>query len=306
MAIAMASKGPPYAPTAAGFGGRPDTKIDVGVSALFIALFGIFGILHMSIFRRNKAAGHFFIFNGVCFGFCMSRITTFVMRIEWAQNPTSISIAIAANVFVSAGVILLYVINMNFCQRTVRGYHPRFYNSKLFKNVFLAYYISLVAVLIMVIVTTVQSFYTLNHSVLKADMNVRKFGVMWFLIFCFAPIPITLAAIFMPSTTEPQNFGKKGSLKTKAITVIIVSAVLTLSTGVRAASTLGPLRPSSDPAWYNKRAAFYVFLATLEVFVVAFLAVMRVDQRFFVPGKAEAEREADTESKSSEGTARQV
>lgn len=122
----------------------------------------------------NKAAGHFFIFNGVCFGFCMSRITTFVMRIgkktrlrsiivfflfcsvlifcgclEWAQNPTSISIAIAANVFVSAGVILLYVINMNFCQRTVRGYHPRFYNSKLFKNVFLAYYISLIAVLIM-------------------------------------------------------------------------------------------------------------------------------------------------------------
>lgn len=38
---------------------------------------------------------------------------------------------------------------MNFCQRTVRGYHPRFYNSKMFKNVFLAYYISLIAVLIM-------------------------------------------------------------------------------------------------------------------------------------------------------------
>jgi hypothetical protein len=82
--------------------------------------------------------------------------------------------------------------------------------------------------------------------------------------------------------------------------------MIALSTGVRAASTLGPLRPSSDPAWYNKRAAFYVFLATLEVLVVMISAVTRVDQRFFVPGKAEAEREADAESKTSEGTARQV
>lgn len=40
--------------------------------------------------------------------------------------------------------------------------------------------------------------------------------------------------------------------------------------------------------------------------MIVFFAVMRVDQRFFVPGKAEAEREADTESKTSEGTARQV
>lgn len=66
-----------------------------------------------------------------------------------AQNPTSIGDAIAANVLISSGVLLLFVTNMNFAQRLVRAFHPRFYNSKPFKYAFLAYYISLVAVLIM-------------------------------------------------------------------------------------------------------------------------------------------------------------
>lgn len=142
-------------------------------------------------------------------------------------------------------------------------------------------------------------------------LGVRRFGVMWFLIFTFAPIPIVLAAKF--TSRQPQNFGKMGSLQTKVIIVLAVSVILSnfhpslsfcraytdlviaISTGVRAAATLAPARPATNPAWYEKKAAFYIFLPTLEVIIVAIFAITRVDQRFFVPGKAELEREAGPE-----------
>ena len=69
--------------------------------------------------------------------------------IAWATHPTSVPIAIAANVFVAAGVVLLFVINMNFTQRLLRAYHPRVVGNKIFDRAFLAYYISIVLVLIM-------------------------------------------------------------------------------------------------------------------------------------------------------------
>jgi len=58
-------------------------------------------------------------------------------------------VAIAAGVFVSAGVILLYIVNLNFAQRVVRSLHPRFGRSKLVVVAFAAYYVSVVCVLIM-------------------------------------------------------------------------------------------------------------------------------------------------------------
>lgn len=67
--------------------------------------------------------------------------------------------------------------------------------------------------------------------------------------------------------------------------------MLAFSTGIRSATVLAPARPADDPTWFESRASFYIFLASFEIVVVTLLLVTRVDQRFFVPGKAEAERE---------------
>ena len=82
------------------------------------------------------------------FGFCMARITTYIMRIAWAKKPNNINLGIAASVFVSAGVILLFIINMNYAQRILRGYHPKFGNSKPVARAFAVYYVLVVGVLI--------------------------------------------------------------------------------------------------------------------------------------------------------------
>lgn len=69
-----------------------------------------------------------------------------------------------------------------------------------------------------------------------------------------------------------------------------------MENSVRAAAAFLPARPITNPAWYHRRAAFYVFLPTLEVLVVVLYAAARVDQRFFVHGKAERlQREAEEE-----------
>lgn len=65
-----------------------------------------------------------------------------------AKNPTNIGLAIAAGIFVSAGVILLYVINLNYAQRVLRGYHPVFGNKKSVFIAFVVYYLSVVVVLV--------------------------------------------------------------------------------------------------------------------------------------------------------------
>jgi len=73
-----------------------------------------------------------------------------------------------------------------------------------------------------------------------------------------------------------------------------------LESAFRAAVAFLPPRPVTNPAWYHKRAAFYVFLATIEALVVLLYAVARADQRMFEDGEAERKANAVTSTSGSE------
>lgn len=60
--------GPPYPPRTAGLGGTPDIIPDIPPTVVFLVLYVVFAITHISIFKRNKARGHKFVFNGALFG----------------------------------------------------------------------------------------------------------------------------------------------------------------------------------------------------------------------------------------------
>ncbi|RPB05921.1 hypothetical protein L873DRAFT_1796774 [Choiromyces venosus 120613-1] len=299
----MMPSGPPYFPKTAGYGGRPNKSIDIPVSSVFIAIFAALAVVHMMLFTKNRGRGHFFVFSAVAFGFCMARIVTFSMRIAWATHPRNAQIAITANVFVAAGVVLLYIINLNYTQRLLRAFHPRLVGNRLLDRAFLVYYISIVLVLAMVITTTVQSIYTLSTHTLKIDSNIRKFGTIYFAVFAFAPIPLLLIGKLIPSNTPRQNFGKRGDLTEKTLIVLSASSILTLSTALRVSTFFMP-RPVTDPGWFNSRASFYVFTPLLEVVVVAMYAVTRVDQKFHVEGKSERKRAAESGEKIVEASER--
>ncbi|KAI5795587.1 hypothetical protein EDC01DRAFT_629523 [Geopyxis carbonaria] len=291
----LRASGPPYPPGGAILGGTPNGKIDVAISALFVAIFACLAATHMTIFQVNKRRAHFFIPSAVTFGFCMARITTFALRIAWSKHPTNVNLAIAANVFLSAGVILLYIINLIYSQRLLRAYHPNFGNRPAVNSAFLAYYVSVVLVLIMVleltakkvVICTVLTFFTLDQDRIRICRNVQRFGSVYFTVFCFLPIPLVLLSRFVPRTAGKAKFGKLGTLSHKVMIVLTASGLLTLESAFRAGVGLLPARPITNPAWYHKRAALYTFMPMLEILVVLLFAVTRVDQRFFIEGKAE-------------------
>jgi len=130
-------------------GGIPDQKADIPVCGVLIAFFAINAIIHLQIFKQNKTQGRLFVFSMLVFGFCMARITTFSIRIAWAKNPTNRDLAITAQVLLSAGVVLLFIVNLVCAQRIVGALHPVTGRSRSVRYAFKAYYASIIAILVM-------------------------------------------------------------------------------------------------------------------------------------------------------------
>lgn len=98
--------GPPYPPSTAALGGTPSPSLDVPITAVFLGLFILGAAGNMAIMISNRRRGHKFLMTNLCFGFCMARTVTCVMRIVWAYRLRNIQVGIAAMIFVQAGEIL--------------------------------------------------------------------------------------------------------------------------------------------------------------------------------------------------------
>lgn len=219
------------------------------------------------------------------FGFCMARITACVMRIVWATRLHNVSIAIASQVFVAAGVILLFVINMIFVQRVIRASHPHIGWTKSFSLAFKLYIASIVIALIALIVCTIQSFFTLNQNTRRIDRDVQRFGGTYFAVTAFLPLVLLALRAVLPNRgARTEKFGA-GRFRTKIFILIISASLLTLGAAFRAGVSYMP-RPINNPAWYHSKACFYVFNFTIEWIVVFMYAAIRVDKRFIVPNKS--------------------
>ncbi|CAI7654239.1 unnamed protein product [Penicillium crustosum] len=249
----------PYMSKIASVGGRPTIPLDVPICAVFLALFITGGACHMTLLRRNSAKGHKFIPSGATFGFCMSRIVANIMRIAWACHPTNARIAIAAQIFVAAGVLLLFVLNLLYVQRMFRAVYPVVGWSRSLSLAFKALYALVVVTIIMVITCVIQSSYTLNPNTLRIDRDIQLYGQTYFAIV------------------------GSGSWVAKVFIVGLAGSLLCLGASFRAGTSWMPPRPITDPAWYHSKACFYIFNFAIDISVVAIFFVGRVDQRFWVP-----------------------
>ena len=282
----LQTRGGPYAPTTAGLGGTPSKKLDDPITAVFLFLFLLGAIAHMTILQRNNRRKKKFLISGMLFGFCMARITATTMRLVWSTHPRSIPIAIAAQVFVFAGVLLLFVINLIFTQRVYRASFSWAW-SKWFSLAFKLYYASIVAAIIILITCTVQSFYTLNTNIRRIDHDVSLFGATYFTVASFLTLLLNLLRFVLPYKYEHvENFGE-GRFRTKILILLPTSTFLTLGAAFRAGIQYKP-RPIAHPAWYDSKACFYLFNFTIEILVVYFYAIIRVDRIFHVPNGCHA------------------
>jgi Protein of unknown function (DUF3112). len=274
--------GGPYASKTAALGGRPTKDLDVPICAVFLFLFAAAGAAHMTVFQRNRRRGHKFIPSAVTFGFCMSRIIANVIRIVWACYPTNVSLAIAAQIFVAAGVLLLFVLNLIYTQRVLPAAFPAFGWSRPLSYTFKVLYVLVVITIIMVISVVIQSMYTLNANTHRIDRDIQLYGLTYFAIVSFLPIPIILVTLILTRFRSVEHPGA-GSWHTRAFIILLAGSLLCLGASFRAGTSWMNPRPVIDPAWYQSKACFYVFNFTIDWTVVMIFLVSRKDKRMWVP-----------------------
>jgi hypothetical protein len=276
--------GPPYAPTTASLGSLPNKSVDVAVCAVFLALFIGGAAGHMTIFQLNRIKGLKFIPSAAIFGFCMSRIVANALRIALACQPTNVRLAIATQIFVAAGVLLLFVFNLLFAQRLVRAFHPRVGWSRIFSIFFKVLYVLIIITLIMVITVVVQSPYTLSPNIHRIDRDVLFYAQGYLVFFSFLPFPMLAYALLAPRKNGKQidHFGR-GSWMARYLIVAVSGVLLCLGASWRAATNYESPHPIDQAPWYDSKGAFYTVDFTIEIIVVYFWLIVRIDQRFWVP-----------------------
>lgn len=276
-------RSPPYAPTTASLGGAPTKGVDIPISAVFLVLFLLAAAAHMTILQLNLRKGHKFLISGLCFGFCMARSVAQILRIAFSCHPHNIRLAIAANVFVQAGVVLLFVVNLIFAQRIVRAAHPHSGWHPIIHWAFITIYALIVVTLIMIITTVIQSFYTLNKNTKRIDRDIQLYGQTLYAIIAFLPILLVIGGLIIPRHTRVEKFGQ-GHWRVKIIILITSTLLLTLGATFKVGvNYAGGKRPITDPASYQGKACFYVFNYVVEYIVVLGYVLVRVDKRFWVP-----------------------
>ena len=273
----------PYPPTTASLGGLPTVGVDVPLCGVFLALYITAAVANMTILQVNLRRGHKFVISGMLFGFSMSRVVTMVLRIAWATRPTDLRLGIAANVFIYAGVVLLFVINLIFAQRIIRAWHPNFGWHRLFHHAFTALYSLIVLTLGMLIVSVIQSFYTLNNNTKRIDRDILLYGQTFYCIISFLPIPMIIIGLLAPRKTQTEKFGE-GRFRWKIVILLTATFLLCLGASFRVGTNYaGGTRPINDPAGYQSKACFWIFNFVVEIIVILLYVVVRIDKRFWVP-----------------------
>ncbi|KAK0672696.1 hypothetical protein QBC41DRAFT_299352 [Cercophora samala] len=276
----------PFPPTTAASGGVPGLTPDIPICAIFLALFVAGAATNMTIFQRNRRRSYKFFFSVLLFGFCMARIVALSMRIVWASKPRDVNVAIASQIFTAAGVLILFITNLIFAQRIIRAYHPFFGWSKSITWLFRTLFGSVIAILIMVITVTVQSFFTQDPKVRGIDRDIQLFCATYLAVFAFLPIPLVTLAAIVPRRTKIDKFGE-GHFRTKFALLTLTASLLAAGAIFRAVIAYFP-RPVSEPAWYHGKAAYYCFNFGIELVVVYIYAISRFDKRFHIPDGSSA------------------
>ncbi|KAH8683724.1 hypothetical protein BGZ61DRAFT_425046 [Ilyonectria robusta] len=278
----LLTSGPPYFPLFAILGEHPTVKVDDPIGAIILFFFIVAAIFNVTIYLRNAFRSHHFFTSFLLFIFCMARVIANILRISWASRLYNVKIIIAYQVFLNAGVVMLFVINLFLTQRLFRAYHPHIGWSKPMTIGFKVLYASITADITMVIVALVYSFFTRDLAKLSKVRDVQRTGATYFAVVAFLPLPITALCVLLPRKGDIEKFGQ-GRMRTKVRLIVFAAVLLSIGAGFRAGIALMGPRLSTNPAWYHRKACFYVFTYAIELVVVYTYILFRIDRRFHVP-----------------------
>ncbi|XXG98425.1 hypothetical protein Hte_004748 [Hypoxylon texense] len=280
-------QGPPYASSMAIVGGVPSPSVDDPVAAVLLLLFLLSAAAHMAILKINKQRQLKFVFSGMLFALCLLRGVSLAARMIWASYPDTVNAVIAASVMTQCGSVLIFIINLFFAQRVLRAYHPRlgWHRGACYAVWFLI--ACVLCCLVMAIIATIHSFFTLSRAARRADRAVQLFAGSYLAFLAFLPVPVVALAL----ATHPrrgfhhvEKFGA-GRWRAKVGLLVFTSLVATLGAGFRVGVNFDG-RPGTDPAWFHSRACYYCFNFVTDLVVSTAYLLARFDRRFIVPDGA--------------------
>ncbi|KXS94010.1 hypothetical protein AC578_1750 [Pseudocercospora eumusae] len=129
-------------------------------------------------------------------GFCATRTIATSLRIGWAYQPRNIHLAMTAQIFVYAGVIILILSNLRWTVRIVRSQHPW---SKPITAALPPIPILLsVAMVLSLIISVCISFYLPDPFHQLLARRIQKTGAATFALW--SPLPSSSRNLLLPST----------------------------------------------------------------------------------------------------------
>jgi hypothetical protein len=281
-------------------GGRPTIHTDVPIAAVFILLYVIAAASHMTRFQINRRRGHKFIPSVLLFGFCMSRIVTCSLRIGSATHPTNVSLSIAAGIFLNAGILLVYIINILFAQRILRARQPEIGWNPVLRIAFKVIYGLIGLSLCLLIPFIVLTFYTRDMSLLMAARHIQQACITYFLVVTTLPYWMLLVAFLLPRSNHAETFGT-GSMRAKVLILLAGTTLVVFNSVYKCGTTWASTHPLNDPAWYQSKASYWCFYFVPEILILYIYLFARIDQRFWVPnGSGKRDSYASIEGESFE------
>lgn len=215
----------------------------------------------------------------------MSRILTSILRIASVSVPQNVQLALAAQVFVAAGVIILFIINLVFAMRLVRATHRTFGWNPAFGIAFKALFILIGATLIVLVTATIQSSYTTDAQTKGHDRSMQLFGSTVLALVATLPLPMVVFTLLIPYSPLDE-FGT-GRTRTKVFVLLISTTLLSIGAWYRCGAASQDPVPRTQPLpGYLGKGPFYIFNFLFEFQTVMMYAILRVDQRWHIPNGA--------------------
>lgn len=277
---------PPYILNEAQIGGLPTVADDVPPLSAFLIMFSASALASIWLIEHHRRHHqHICTIAIILFLFSGERVLTCMLRLVWTYRLVHVSIAVAAQVFVQAGVLLLYLMNLLLVKRIwverVPGVKLQ-HRLKIFLGLLS---MCTVATLIMVIISIIISVYTLDQRTITSCRDIQRAGETYFVLFAMIPFPLLLISHCLSRDRSLQTMGFNPPMAQtytrRKMAVICLSTVLCLvNAGYKAGVVWMPIRSLLDPAWYHSRACLYAFVFGTELCILLLCFVARVDLMF--------------------------
>lgn len=175
-------------------------------SAIFMVVFFVLMIAHLTIFFINYSRHHYFYLTLFWALYCCSRILGFGLRIVWSNDISRVNLGIGDEALLVLTSIALVASNLILAQRIFTWRHPVGGTRKLFTNIMLVLYaIVAVGIILTVAGSAIPYLYYLDSKSYMGYQICVMLVCILIILYCVAGTALIALAYFFKPTRKDEN-----------------------------------------------------------------------------------------------------